>query len=90
MHGEYSKAIMQLVEFWHSFNAKDVVEEYMNRKDEEERPSPRTDDVRTVIRDEMSHIHEESGRFNVFDTHSHVKGELPPLEIGDHHIQIGS
>lgn len=90
MHGDYSKALMQIIEFWHSFNAKDVIEEYMRRRDEDEKPSPRTDDVHTIIRDEMSHIHEESGRLHILETHSHVRGELPPLEIGDFHIKLGA
>lgn len=38
IHGEYSKALMALIEHWHQYNAKEALEAYNKHKDESDRP----------------------------------------------------
>jgi hypothetical protein len=55
----------------------------MRRKDEIERPYPNEDEIRTIIKDDMSHIHED--KMNFLETHSHVRSEVPTLHSGRDH-----
>jgi hypothetical protein len=87
IYGENSKALLALLEHWHAYNAKEALSEYVRRKDEAERPSPNEDDIRTVIRDDLSHIHEERDKMIVMETHSHRMSEVPTITSGDNHLR---
>ena len=82
IHGESSKALLSLVEHWHQYNAKEALEEYMRRKDEVDRPTPNEDDIRTIIREDLSHIHEERERMIIMETLSHRMSEAPTINSG--------
>ena len=64
LHGTLSKALLHLFEFWHPYDALQVMTAYIQSKDEEERPE---DDIKTIIKREDSHIHEDRGRVYVQD-----------------------
>lgn len=82
IHGESSKALFSLLEHWHQYNAKEALEEYMRRKDEVDRPTPNEDDIRTIIREDLSHIHEERERMIIMETLSHRMSEAPTINSG--------
>ena len=82
IHGESSKALLSLLEHWHQYNAKEALEEYMRRKDEVDRPTPNEDDIRTIIREDLSHIHEERERMIIMETLSHRMSEAPTINSG--------
>jgi hypothetical protein len=54
----------------------------MRQKDDAERPSPNEDDIRTIIREDLSHIHEERERMIIMETHSHRMSEVPTINSG--------
>ena len=57
----------------------------MRRKDEADRPSPNEDDIRTIIREDLSHIHEERDKMIIMETHSHRMSEVPTITSGRDH-----
>ena len=88
IHGESSKALLALLEHWHQYNAKEAFEEYMRRKDEVDRPTPNEDDIRTIIREDLSHIHEERERMIIMETLSHRLSDAPTITSGrDQHLR---
>ena len=65
LHGCFSKGLLYLLEFFHSFEALKVMQEYKDDMDEYERPEE--DDIATMMKKETSRIHEESQRFILHD-----------------------
>jgi hypothetical protein len=54
----------------------------MRRKDEADRPTSNEDDIRTIIREDLSHIHEERERMIIMETLSHRMSEAPTINSG--------
>ncbi len=88
-HNDYSKALLQILEFWHQFDAVKVLDEYIKEKAEEERPPE--EEIVTIVRDHVSHIHEDSrGRVVINDMNSSYRGDLGVSsrngEVNNHHM----
>ncbi len=48
-HHDYSKALLQVLECWHQFDAMKAHDEYIKEKAEEERPPE--EEIVTIVRD---------------------------------------
>ena len=63
------------MEFWHQFDAIKVLEDYIKEKAEEEKPSE--EEMITIVRDQLSHIHEDSrGRVVINEMNSSYRGDI--------------
>ena len=80
-HGDYSKGLLQVLEFWHQFDAVKVLDEYIREKAEEDRPLE--EEMVTIIRDQMSHIHEDKGRVILNELNSSYQGDILDSEMRD-------
>ncbi len=70
-----------MLEFWHQFDASDVMDKYIKEKAAEEKPLE--EEMVTIIRDQVSHIHEDKERIILNELNSSFRGDILGSEIRD-------